>query len=503
MAVCVGGVAHAAPRWCKDFRSSERVDPEQVKQALDDYGGRPQTAQFIVKAATYACSAGGDEHKILAAWQKESGLDEAGAVASLAARVSPGWTTDHEQLCKQLPVPDGSHTDDGARNDAIQHMFACDTDEDIEAAWMVRARRMPDVGPLLDRGVLDREHDEITRLAWVMGEVGAILEPQASKLALAQYAVIQFDTKALSYDAIVKQLDAPPYRGNRYAKAVILEAFAHTKAQIATLEAEVAARTKDPAWRDAIVTAPQQAASEWRGAAARHKDIFGHGCAALPADVVSLIKPIAATTANIEDIEAKLREDPIAGLIIWRWAHCLGEQGDSEITNNAAAFSQRVPPVPGPRAAAYHAALASAAGRKRPIFDFHDIDEPGPMHWGEEGLDGPNRMSVGIIKTMATKKTGTALTFVPEKFRYMSRACRDTNKIDWIDNTGHVHYRQECHDAGMAVGDHAPGPTTILAGCTAGLAKGRLVWLNSETAWLVYADKSARKLVAAYCLPLQ
>ena len=506
IAMCIGGVSQAAPRWCRDYKPDEQADADQVKQTLDGYHGRPYEAPVILRAAAQACSAGTDERAILAAWQKATGLDEAGAIASLAAHLSPKWADDHTALCKRLPISSGHNKDADARADARNHLFACDTGDDVETGWMTRARRAPDVAPLLDRGVLDADHDELVRLAWVTGEVGAMLETSASPNVLAQYAVAQFDIKNVSYDAVTRQLDAAPYRGSLYAKTVVAETLAHTRAEIAKLDAAVAEKTRDAGWRDAILTAPQKAAAAWQAAAARRKDMLAHTgkdgeCSTLTADVLSMVKPLAAKTADIQVVEGELREDPVAGVIIERWAECVGAQ-DDEIGKVVTAFSEAVPPVPGPRAAAYKAALL-AAKQHHSLFDFHDIDQPEPTHYGEEGGDRPSKFESGVVKTMKRTTTGTAVTYVPDKFKYMARDCRDSKQLDYIDDYGHAHYRQECHDAGLAVANRAPAPMTVAAACSAGLAPGRFVWLNFHTPWLVYADKSGRKLVAAYCLPLQ
>ena len=499
------GIAHAAPRWCRDFHSRETADLDQVKQALDDYGGKPRNVRMLVRAATLACEAGGgDERAILGGWQRETGLDEAGALASLTARVSPTWGDDHTALCKDLEMPSGDNHDVNARADARYSLFACDTGDDVEAAWMTKPRRLPDVSPLLDRGVLDRDHDEIVRLAWVMGEVGVMLDPSEDPKMLSNYSVAQFDIHALAYDAALRQVDTAPYRGNRYAKTILAETLAHTRAQITRLDAAVATRTKDAAWRDAIMTAPQKAAADWLASASRHKDMLAHtDCAARRADVSALMKPIAATTSDIEHVESKLRDDPAAGLVIFRWGQCVADQSDNHVANTVWALAQNVPPIAGPRGAAYRAALKAAAGSRHPPFDYHDLRAPDDLGHAEGGQIVPDGFERGVIKSLKKGKKGTLVTFVPEKFRYMARDCKDTKQVDWIDDAGHVHYRQECHDAGLATGDKAPMPTTVSTDCSAGLATGRLVWLDFDVPWLVFADKSGKKIVAAYCLPLQ
>jgi hypothetical protein len=47
-----------------------------------------------------------------------------------------------------------------------------------------------------------------------------------------------------------------------------------------------------------------------------------------------------------------------------------------------------------------------------------------------------------------------------------------------------------CHEAGTAIGDNPPSPATVPA--------GRFVYIEEAIPWLIYADKSRKKVVAAF-----
>lgn len=78
--------------------------------------------------------------------------------------------------------------------------------------------------------------------------------------AILGYAVDQFDFHQVSADAALRELDAAPCRGNRYARVILLESLASARLTTARIEAIVARRARDPAWKELLITAPRMAA---------------------------------------------------------------------------------------------------------------------------------------------------------------------------------------------------------------------------------------------------
>lgn len=500
--------AGAAPRWCRSYKATDEVYPDQAKSAFESYQHAKQELSYLPEAARFLCGKPDDRlaADVLAAWMRETGLAEADAIASLEARVSPTWESDHAALCNAMGG-DFSNDQKGAMMSTRKTLLGCENSDRDDPAWMARGdSRFDAVRPYLDAGA---DRDELVRLAWVLGEVRHMLNPQERGPVLASYALVQFDMKALDRDAAMKEAAAAPLRGNLYARTIVAESFAWTKMHADRVEAAVAKTTQDATWKDLIVTVPQKAYAEWSAAAAAHKDVLAHGatpdCATLRADVVAVIKPL--DKGNFEEVEGRLNDAPLAGMLIGRYVACLGEDGDRAVRKAARIFAGAVPEIRGPREAAYVAtrkALAALAKtKKHPPFDgWHDLSQPEEPRYtndGESFSDSP-----GVLQTVKRVKGGdVAVTFAQDKFRYTVFDCKDTNKIDRIAPDGKVQYRQVCHEAGTAIGDHAPSPATVPAECTAGVAKGRFVYIGEEIPWLIYTDKSRKKVVAAYCLPFE
>jgi hypothetical protein len=502
--------AQAAPRWCKSFKPSGQVFPDQAKKAVDDFRSS-HNHSFLIRAAGFTCALPDDKAtaEILQVWMTETGLPESDAIASIEARLDPTWEDQHSAFCKALAIPSGE--DEGnAMAVARASLFGCKDNDDDDAAWMHRKPyRIAALNRFLDRGAMDRDRDEIVRLAWVAGEVGHMLDPNETGPVLANYAVAQYDIKALVYSRALKQLETAPYRGSNYARVVLGETIAHTKAAIARLDAAVAKRTADPRWKDLIITVPQNASAAWLAAAAAHKEMLNHsvsapGCeATLRADVAPMLKTRAKR--DLEEIPGGLSDDPLAGLMLWRLTSCIEQNGDAEVAKIVGALSARVRPINGPRTAAFVATAnaVAALGKKAPFSSHYDMTDPGSGS-GWTQAHSLSSLTRGVIASAKAGKGGVVkLTFVKDRVQYTARECKDTNKIDQVTNDGKVIYRQACRDAGKAWADRTPAPISVPASCTAGLAKGRFVRIEDTTPWAVFSDNSQKKVVAAYCLPFE
>ncbi|HEX3766485.1 MAG TPA: hypothetical protein VHW23_47655 [Kofleriaceae bacterium] len=524
------------PRWCGSVHARDVTWPSEIARKLELYRKGESRQDELQDAAIAVCSYNAPAYQhaateVLQYWINETGLSEADAAASLAARVdTQTWEAEQEQLCQALQpdkAPDHEH---GALIEARSQLFGCDGHAN-EAAWMkVRQGRLGGLYPYLDRGAMERDRDEIARLAWVLFEIEHIFDPREHPDQLGAYAVDQYDIHELAFAQAVRQLDAPPYRGSRFARTVLVETIGRAKLAIARIEAEVAKRAHDGVWKELLITVPQHAFAAWLDAADRHRDALArsdamaaaiaaqddaaHGCETkLRADLAPIIRPLAR--GDVKGATDRLAGDPLLGLLISRLAACVRFEGEDAPAWLLGGLAEELGSFNGPRAAAAAAVDDAAAGMKRapfrlvsvmPEVEHHYI----PRHMGglRETPDGEpvrssfDRLHVIQAMTPVRKQGAVKLTFVREREQYTAQECRETNKVNRVLPDGKVEYRQVCHDAGKATRDMTPEPITVPASCKAGLAVGRAVDLDRQLPTNVFADKTGKHLVAIHCLGL-
>lgn len=516
------------PRWCPGGPVKEIKWPSEVASELQQYraNNSPLLQPNLVTAAAVVCTYNAPAYQraateILQYWINETGLSEADAIASLAARIDPDeWQADHDQVCHALRSGDSHDQEQNAMVEARVWLFGCDgTSHSIGVGWMITTSQgLFGLYPFLDRGAMERDRDEIVRLAYLSSEINLMLDPrEQDHPMIARYAIVQYDLHELAPGQAVRQLDAPPYQGSRFARTVVVETIAHTKLTAARLATAVASRARDPHWNELLVTAPQRASDAWLAAADRHRDALARsdaitaaikagdeaarGCeATLRRDLAPIVKSLVKPGAHGPDqVWAQLASDPVLGLLVRRLAACIEFAGDRGSGQLLQVLAASLGVLRGPRAAAY------AAGTRIhgvPADALHELPEVGP-HAGE-GLGELTRGQTGVVQSMTPvgKDGAVKLTFVPQLYQYTVQSCRETNKVARIKDDGTVVYREVCHAAGTAWGDKAPKPFTVPASCRAGLAKGRTVRVNDGPA-LVFTDKSEKHLVALACLALE
>lgn len=522
------------PRWCRGGRVgvNDIKWPNEVASNLERY--RTSKEQFeqprLVDAAAAVCTYNAPGYhraatEILQYWINETGLPEADAVASLAARIDPdAWQAEHDQLCQALGSGASHDKEQNEIVEAKTSLFGCDgTSHSVSVGWMTwPSQGLFGLYPFLDRGAMERDRDEILRLAWLTTEINYMLDPrEQDHPRIARYAIAQYDLRELAPGQAVRQLDAAPYRGNRFARTVVVETLAHVKLTSAKLEAAVASRAQDPHWKELLVTAPQHAADAWLAAADRHRDALArsdaiaatlaardgdgddaaHGCeATLRRDIAPIVKSLVKPGAGgAEQVAAQLASDPLLGLLVHRLAACVASAGNRESGQLLELLAANLGVIRGPRAAVYAAAMKIHGVPKDALRELPEVG-----HRTEQDYAELARGQTGVVQSMtpAGKDGAVKVTFVPQRYQYTVQSCRDTNKVDRITAEGKLVYRQVCHDAGKAWGDHAPQPLTVPASCRAGLAKGRTVRVSFEGPRQVSTDKSEKHLVALDCLEL-
>lgn len=516
------------PRWCRGGPVQDIKWPSQVASNLERYRANNDVLlqPLLVDAAAAVCTYNAPGYhraatEILQYWINETGLSEADAVASLAARIDrDAWQAEHDRLCHAFGSGDSHDKEQNELADARGRLFGCDgTSDSIGVGWMILpSQGLFDMYPFLDRGAMERDRDEIVRLAYLTTEINYMLDPrEQDHLRIARYTIAQYDLHELAPAQAVRQLDAAPYRGNRFARTVVVETLAHTKLTVAKLETAAASRARDPHWKELLITAPQAASDAWLAAADRHRDAIArsdaiaaaitagdegaHGCeATLRRDLAPIVKSLVKPGAkSLDQVGAQLASDPVLGLLVHRLAACIQLAGDRESAKMLDNLAATLGVIRGPRAAAYAAArrihgVPADALRELPEVGPHTRQDFGELSHGQSG----------VIQSMtpAGKDGAVKLTFVPQPYQYTTQSCRETNKVDRVNSDGTVVYRQVCHDAGKAWGDNAPRPLTVPASCRAGLAKGRTVRVDDRPVQ-VSTDKSEKHLVALACLALE
>jgi hypothetical protein len=517
------------PRWCPGGPVKDIKWPSAVASELQQYRAnkQPLLQPNLVSAAAAVCTYNAPGYQraateILQYWINETGLSEADAVASLAARIDPdAWQADHDQVCHALRSGDPHDKEQNELVEARVRLFGCDgTSHSIGVGWMIApSQGLFGLYPFLDRGAMERDRDEIVRLAYLSTEINLMLDPrQADHPMIARYAIVQYDLHELAPGQAIRQLDAPPYQGSRFARTVVVETIAHTKLTAAKLETAVASRARDPHWNELLVTAPQRASDAWLAAADRHRDVLARsdaitaaikasdeaarGCeATLRRDLAPIVKSLVKPGANGPDqVWARLASDPVLGLLVRRLAACIEFAGDRRSGEMLQVLAATLGVFRGPRAAAYAAATRIHGV---PADALRELPEVGPRTG--DGLGELTRGQTGVVQsvTPAGKDGAVKLTFVPQLSQHTVQSCRETNKVDKVRTDGTVVYRQVCHAAGTAWGDEAPKPFTVPASCRAGLAKGRTVQVNFDGPGMVFTDKSKKHLVALACLALE
>ena len=529
---------HAAP-WCTGIKGDEYREGSVrrgIEQGLKYWNELLRPARDLCSAKPDDPVAQQQVQAIEQYWINITGLSEKDAVATLAARLDEEkLNADKAKLCGELAVSDEVLGEERAFMMAKRVLFGCQGNP----MWTDSNQRLSDDLPFfLD--VSAGEPDELVRLASVLDSV-RVLNGRSSdyfekNLALG-YVTGQLDYQALKLDAVLKLLDAPPYKGNSWARTVGIESVGAAKMGVDGVEAEVKKRTgKDADWKELLVTAPQRGAADWRAAAAKWKaelarsseferKYFGPSKRAardclpgLRADFEKVAKTLKHDTAH--DLRESL-SDPVASLLFQRLDLCIALDDDPNWAGQLRAIGSDVRYARGPRVAAYWAAVEAlgkiVADRER--FPVKVAD----LYWYKNNVlydaalseRSKNKKPVdpmgyvgdsgnGIVATV--KKVGDAveIAFVKQRHQEMGYSCTDTNHLLAIRPDGTLQYRQNCKQSGLYWIDNTPGGITVPSAWAVGIAPGRVVDFKTERGQApkrrglpvtVYSDKSRKKLV--------
>ncbi len=512
--IAMSGVAEAGgpPSWCKG-PPKDRDDAwaGTAENSLQDYRSSHHSQYRLLEAARLTCNAPRDPaaakigDEVLHAWMKESGLSEAEANNSLAARIDgEAWKTELEKLCEPLEEAGFEKIPR-----AHKFLFGCNG----EQLWLMPGNDMSDMAEMVDRGAVS--HDDLAHLAWMISRATKALDP-TEKHAIAGYIIDQVDFRVLPTDAaMLHALDEEPYKGSRVAKVILIETMAYLRMVVARVEAAVAKKTQDPKWKEILVTAPGRGIAAWDEAATKLREQLAHsdekqkpGCEkVLRADLLPILKKLEHK--DLPTFLGAVSDHPLAGLFIQRLGLCMVKQEKQQAAGQLIYdLAEYVRIMPGPRMAAYYATLDAVGklGEDSPLKP-GEIPKLGEPKYGHAEFD--NRGTHGVIASVAKKGGSLHVVFVTTKIQELARDCVETNKIDRVNPDGKVEYRKVCHDAGLVWVDTTPMPVDVPIAYGDSVKAGRkaafddAMGAKNAIPVAIYNDKQGHKLVNVATFPLE
>ena len=500
-----GAAAAGGPTWCHGPpKDRDEAWAGTAENSLQDYRGSHHSQYRLIQAARVLCNAPRDPAavkpatEILQAWMKESGLAEPEAIASIAARMdADAWKAEEQKLCEPLEQAGFEKIPR-----AHKFLFGCNGDP----LWLQPGTDMSDLAAMVDRGEV--AHDDLAHLAWMIHRTAKALDTSNNNPLLG-YVIDQLDFRAIPTDAaMLHSLDEEPYKGNRFARQILVESMAYLRMSVARVEAAVAKKAHDPAWKEILITAPARGIAAWEAAATKLKDELARSDAEakqpkadcekhLRADVAPILKKL--DHKDLATFMAAISDHPLVGLFLNRLGHCMVKHGQQAAGQLIYALSEDVRQMPGPRMAAYYAALDAVAtlGESAPVKP-HEIPR---LADANEARSSFGAGSGGVIASVTQKGSKLHVVFVTKKHQGVVNECVETSKIDRVMPDGKVVYRQSCHSSGLIWIDDTPMPVDALAAYSDGVKPGRLAKFDDSISMsaipiTVFGDKLGKaKLV--------
>jgi hypothetical protein len=526
-----------APLWCGSVHIDKGAwHPYSVASSYERW--QKDGFNSLVDAARIVCAYGDEPNGKIAAttiaqtWINLTGLSYKDAVESLAARVNKeAWDSDHQKLCDALTIPDEVLGEEIAFMKTRRILFGCPGN----AQWAEYNSHPPDdLVAYLDQSAV--EPDELLRLSLVLSRSSVSSEKERMDQSMVAYPIDSYDFRALSAEKAMKALEAPPYKGNLYARIIVKESLGIALWAIAQFDKEVKKRSSDPDWKELLLGSAQRAIAAYTSAALKYKDeiarsneferkVFGPskravaGCEPqLRKDFLTVYRKLEHTTAN----QAKESlSDPIAGLLYGRLLACMALDGEgSAAAHIQASLAHDVRYSRGPRTAAYYAALETV-GKIRSDRERFPV-KPEDLNWtfrkshafddfryGQHATESYIIDGHGVVKTATKTARGLYITFATETHQEMTYSCVNTGRIVQIRDDGSVQYYQSCHETGWVTVNDTAEDITIPNHYTDGIVPGRSILFTATGTHkdrkafpnLVYADKSKKKLISYYGFP--
>ncbi|HEY2745886.1 MAG TPA: hypothetical protein VGL86_14720 [Polyangia bacterium] len=533
------------PPWCTGVKPEGSWSPSSIGRTIS---AAARDYSEWIKAAEVTCFWPNEPavqkaaQVITQSWINMTGMSLVDAVETIHARIDGDRiTADQKKLCGELVVSDEIEGEEKAFMRARRVLFGCLLSPS-HPMWIDSDLRVPDeLINYIDVSAV--EPDELVRLALILDRSRFALNEPSSGFdrRLASYVSDQVDYHAFQPIKALQLLEEAPFKGNAFARVVVLESIGRAKLAIAAVEEAVKKKSSDADWKELLVTSPQRGIAAWTANAEKHKDVlarsneFEHkwwgasrralkGCwQPLRKDFISVAKTLKH--GNVAEFRESL-SDPIASLLFTRLAACAAyDAGDKHYAEMLLRQANDLRFARGPRVAAYYAAL-DTLGKinddrpKFPIqqrefyffknnalyssgFDVANKDRSGMGFVGDGGK--------GIVKSIKRGPKGAEIAFATEKHTEIGRSCVETNRILTFRADGSPLYYQKCHDTGPITVNDTPGAITVPAEWAEGIAVGSALEfaaaIGKPPARLavpkaVYSDKSKKKLTNFLGLPL-
>jgi hypothetical protein len=534
--------APRAPQWCSVVKpATGRPTPSGLARSLQAMVKSDWRGIFGAAELTCVWPQEPAIHQAVAAieqtWINMTALPAAQAVETFEARLDADkFKTDKAQLCDQLVVSDEVGGAEKSFMGARRVLFGCAKKgyADHNALWYGAGAKLPeDLVAFLDQSA--QPVDELARLAWIVDRARPALG-QLDDQKLLGYVIDQYDYKALSAQKVKALADTAPYKGNSYARAVIVESLGYAQAGVAAFEAAVEQKASDADWKELLIGAPQRGIADFEAKAKQHEQALARsndfeakfwgpsrkaleGCwAGLRKDYIGVLQTLERK--DINQVKQAM-SDPVASLLLSRLAACAAAGGDKSYAYKLLDVARKTRYARGPRLAAYYAGVDAlskilADRTKFPVTprDFWFKTSNALVDQASKLVSNPSYFTdseKGTVK--AIKKTGDKVhvTWVTVKHQEMGYECTDTNRIFDFTADGRPSYYRNCRATGMVTVDDTPNGIVVPAAFADGLAVGAAVEFDGEPGnshtragipTAVFSDKSKKKLVSAYGFPL-
>ena len=518
---------NGAPAWCDKAQLREKWDPGQIERTFKEQYGIDHVAQ----AALHICQRPNDRTwkieagYILQQWMNWTHLDQAGAEASLRARIQDQkWQAERSSLCTTLRPSANAAGSEAVLAKVQWRFFGCGASNDATGApqWADHGMADEQIGYYLDTGLID---NEIARMYWLLQRVpnpwdyGVPNADTNKNVALLKYAEARYDFQHLDRAALQALLARAPY--NDYARTIVLETEGYLAGEQRAYETAIdkLART-DAIYAHILRDVAAQARASWDAEAAKWKPELAHsnevarelgaasnagakGCSmALKKDVAKLVKSIRPTDYN--DAIQKLRSDPVANVLLRRLAQCYDLDG----VVGAGAIAEIVTKgrdIRGPRSAAHYAVLdaVAMATKDHPSLQVsvnnYSLDGSPQIGFRLSGFlpsDDYGSYVQGIVKSVKKTPSGIHVVFRTDKIAVGDYDCHDdTSRPLRVDITGHIEYYRNCRPTGKYhMQNNTAPPVDIPAPFAEGVRPGVYVMCvpAGDGAYVFYTKSSNR-----------
>lgn len=530
------------PQWCEQVKAEGSWSPLAIARNIENPAKTSLDGLLLSAMITCLYPSQPAIHKavqqIEQMWINWTGLSVERGLETFKYRLAEDrFKADKQAICAALQGPAEVGGEEAAFAAARQEVLGCSTKD---AQWIENSRGNAGLLTYLDSSA--SQPDEVVRLAWLVPRTRFMHSERSSdfETALLGYVIDQIDLKALSEANALKLLDTAPYKGNTYARAVVLESLARVKTAAVAIKAEVDKHVTDADWKELLITSPQRGVAEWNNAAEKWRDQLArsnefekkfwgptrsavHGCwPVLRKDFIEVLKTLKR--ANPDELTNSLSES-VPSLLFSRLAACAAVELDASYGMRLTAIARGLRYSRGPRIAAYSAAFDALgkikSDRKRfpvPQSEFNlerwtdrSLDEAADRASAEaQSKSKIDQMGLvggeggGLVKSIKKTAAGVQVTFLTVKHQVMGQSCTETNRVIRIDSSGNLIYARNCVDTGLRWVDDTPDAITVPPEWADGVKVGAMLQFAAARGkpperiglpTAIYTDKNKAKLV--------